>query len=66
MIINNRIAFLLADQQRGDYPPTDQAIEFSKEVFQELDTELNKLSSILNEKLPVINQQLSEMGGKIL
>ena len=26
--INNRIAFLLADSQRGDYPPTNQALEF--------------------------------------
>ncbi|MEQ9169441.1 MAG: glycosyl hydrolase, partial [Marinoscillum sp.] len=26
--INNRLAFLMADQQRGDYPPTDQAEAF--------------------------------------
>ena len=26
--INNRLAFLMADSQRGDFPPTDQSIEF--------------------------------------
>ena len=26
--INNRLAFLMADSQRGDYPPTDQSEEF--------------------------------------
>lgn len=64
--INNRIAFLLADQQRGDYPPTDQAIAFRDEVFKELDEELNKLASLLNEKLPTLNEKLSELGIKIL
>lgn len=64
--INNRIAFLLADQQRGDYPPTDQAIAFRDEVFKELDEELNKLASLLNEKLPVLNKKLTELGIKIL
>ena len=24
--INNRLAFLMADSKRGDYPPTDQSI----------------------------------------
>ncbi len=64
--INNRIAFLLADQQRGDYPPTDQAIAFRDEVFKELDEELNKLASLLNEKLPALNKKLTELGIKIL
>lgn len=37
--LNNRLAFLLADQQRGDFPPTQQAIE----VFNELHTELEHI-----------------------
>lgn len=64
--INNRIAFLLADQQRGDYPPTDQAVAFRDEIFKELDGELNKLDLLLNNKLPVINQKLKEQGISIL
>ena len=42
--LNNRLAFLLADQQRGDFPPTIQA----EEVFSELDTDLKKIIKQLN------------------
>ena len=35
--INNRLAFLMSDSQRGDYPPTDQVIAFFKEIKKELD-----------------------------
>ena len=41
--INNRIAFLLADSQRGDYPPTDQSKEFFSQVKEELNTEIINL-----------------------
>jgi len=41
--INNRIAFLLADSQRGDYPPTDQSKEFFNQVKEELNTEIINL-----------------------
>ena len=44
--INNRLAFLLADQQRGDFPPTDQAEEVRLAVSKELDVELNKLNQL--------------------
>ncbi len=64
--INNRIAFLMADQQRGDYPPTDQAIEFRDEVFKELDNELLNLNTLMNEKVDAINQKLSLLGIGIL
>ena len=40
--INNHLAFLMQDQQRGDYPPTDQAVE----LFEELS---GKLNGILEE-----------------
>ena len=64
--INNRIAFLMADQQRGDYPPTDQAIQFRDEVFKELDVELSNLDTLLNDKIGAINKKLSELGIEIL
>ena len=60
--INNRIAFLMADQQRGDYPPTDQAIAFRDEVFIELDKELLELNSLLNDRIEKINKELSQLG----
>ena len=60
--INNRIAFLLADQQRGDYPPTDQAIQFRDEVFKELDKELSDLDKLISESLSSLNAKLKEKG----
>ena len=64
--INNRIAFLLADQQRGDYPPTDQAEAFFEEVSKELEKELSDLSRLLNESVPNLNKKVEELGLKLL
>ena len=47
--INNRIAFLLADSQRGDYPPTDQSKEFFIQVKGELDSEIMKLDALIDK-----------------
>ncbi len=60
--INNRIAFLMADQQRGDFPPTDQAIAFRDEIFKELDNELEDLDNLLGNSLPDINKELNTLG----
>ena len=64
--INNRLAFLMADQQRGDYPPTDQAIEFKNEVSAELEQELTNLDKLLISKLTDINELGSQLGVKII
>ncbi len=64
--INNRLAFLMADQQRGDFPPTDQAVEFKQEVSAELDAELGSLDVLLQEKIPLLNQMMEERGISIL
>ena len=53
--INNRLAFLMADQQRGDYPPTDQAQEVKENISKELNTEIEKLDILLEERLTEIN-----------
>jgi len=53
--VNNRLAFLMADQQRGDYPPTDQAQEVFKQLSSELEGYLENLDQLLQEKLPQIN-----------
>ncbi|MFT6807139.1 MAG: photosystem II stability/assembly factor-like uncharacterized protein [Saprospiraceae bacterium] len=64
--INNRLAFLMADQQRGDYPPTDQAFEVRDAVTTELDEELERLDTLLIEKLKIINTQGKDMGVQII
>ena len=58
--INNRLAFLMADSQRGDYPPTDQSQDFFKEIKKELDNELINLNKILLEYTETINRQIEE------
>ena len=58
--INNRLAFLMADSQRGDYPPTDQSIEFFSEVTQELEIELKALNLLMQEYIGKINDQVTE------
>jgi hypothetical protein len=64
--LNNRLAFLLADQQRGDFPPTDQAEEVRKELTKALDKEVNALNQLIEERTNKINQVLKERGLSIL
>ncbi len=58
--INNRLAFLMTDSQRGDYPPTDQATEFFIEVTKELDSEISALNGLMDEYISKINKQIAE------
>ena len=58
--INNRIAFLLADSQRGDYPPTNQAKAFFKEITAELDREMEALEKLLNVSISKLNAIVSD------
>ena len=58
--INNRLAFLLADSQRGDYKPTDQSLEFFDSVVKELDKEEESYKRILNTYTMQINNMISD------
>ena len=60
--INNRLAFLMTDQQRGDYPPTQQAEEFRVSVTKELNDELGTLNSLISRVLPRLNQLGKPLG----
>ena len=64
--VNNRLAFLLADQQRGDFPPTDQAEGVYDQLSNELDGYLDKLDNLLEEKLDRINQLAGEKGVPVI
>ena len=64
--INNRLAFLMADSQRGDYPPTDQSIEFFEEIKKELNIELNNLDMVSKEYINSINSLISNSGIKFI
>ena len=58
--INNRIAFLLADSQRGDYPPTDQSKEFFSQVKEELDIEVTNLKALIEKHSQKIEEYLNK------
>ncbi len=60
--INNRLAFLLADTQRGDYPPTNQAKEFFEVVKKELDKEISDLTKTMEKYTTQINSMAKESG----
>ena len=64
--INNRLAFLLADQQRGDFPPTDQAVEFKQEIIAELDDQLSKLNNLIEKDVADLARKISDEGISIL
>jgi photosystem II stability/assembly factor-like uncharacterized protein len=64
--INNRLAFLMADQQRGDFRPTDQAEAFRKEITEELDKELKSLDILIDTQLKKINDMIEEQGLKMI
>ena len=64
--INNRLAFLLADQQRGDYPPTDQAEEVRTVISEELADALFELDVLLKERIDALNQVGQPLGIRII
>ncbi len=64
--INNHLAFLLGDQQRGDFPPTDQAKAVFEERSAALNKELQALDQLMKENLSKINNLLDSKGFKLL
>ncbi len=58
--INNRLAFLMTDSQRGDYPPTEQAQRFFEEVTKELDVEVVALKQLMDDYVPKINREIAD------
>ncbi|MFT6797419.1 MAG: hypothetical protein ACJART_002570, partial [Maribacter sp.] len=64
--INNRLAFLMADSQRGDYPPTQQAKQFFKEVTQELQVQISALDALIETQTKIINEKVDLEGIKMI
>ena len=55
--VNNRLAFLLADQQLGDFPPTNQAEEVYDVLAKELDGYLNQLKPLIKTGVETLNAE---------
>ena len=64
--INNRLAFLLADSQRGDFAPTQQAKQFFKEIVSELNVEINSLNKLIDKQTGIVNSKVEEEDIKMI
>lgn len=64
--INNRLAFLLADSQMGDYAPTEQAKQFFKEITAELNLEVNRLNKLVTQQTEIINSKVDQEDIKMI
>ena len=60
--VNNRLAFLMGDQQRGASPPTDQALQVRDELIKELDGYLQNLEQILTHDIQNLNSMVRDKG----
>jgi len=60
--LNNHLTFLMADQQRGDYPPTDQAVQLKEELKEKLRLELTSLQTVMTEHLSKIETEMKARG----
>jgi ATP sulfurylase len=60
------LAFLLADSQRGDYPPTNQAVEFFNQIKEELSIEISNFKRILNTYTLQLNNMIDDNGIKFI
>ncbi len=64
--VNNRLAFLMADQQRGDQKPTRSAQAVFHELKQELEGYLEELDGLMRERVPQLNRQAQESGVPVI
>ncbi len=58
--LNNKLAHVGSLSSIGDYPPTDQAKVFYKEVSQNIDAQIQQWEQLKREELPKINQMVRE------
>ena len=59
--LNNKLA-ALSQAGTGNFKPTDQAIEFKKEVIAEIDQQLEQWHQIVNKDIPEFNDLVKQQG----
>jgi hypothetical protein len=64
--LNNRLAYLASHASDGDFPPTDEALAYKKEVSAQIDVEVAALAALLNERLPAINAMVAQQSIEVL
>ena len=58
--LNNRLAYLATHESAGDFPPTDQAVQYKEEVSAQIDKEIDDLDTLWDTELPKINRMIRE------
>jgi len=58
--LNNKLAHLNSLSAIGDYKPTDQSVEFKKEITQLIDVELAKIYAIFEDDVKTLNKKVKE------
>ncbi|MHB1148721.1 MAG: beta propeller repeat protein, partial [Lutibacter sp.] len=58
--LNNKLAHLNSLSSIGDYKPTDQSVEFKKEITQLIDAELTKIYAIFEDDVKILNKKVKE------
>ncbi|MBI5730970.1 MAG: glycosyl hydrolase [Ignavibacteriales bacterium] len=58
--LNDKLSSLGGSAASGDYKPTDQALELKKELFSNIDAELQKLKNIIDSEIPKFNKLVAE------
>ncbi|QTD38841.1 glycosyl hydrolase [Polaribacter batillariae] len=58
--LNNKLAHLNSLTRIGNYAPTQQAIDFKKEITQKIDAELAKLNALFVNGVKELNQKVKE------
>ncbi len=62
--LNNKLAHLMWLSSIGDYQPTEQALDFNREVTGEIDRALRELDEILDKDVPAFNKAVLDAGIK--
>ncbi|HEY0652445.1 MAG TPA: glycosyl hydrolase [Chryseosolibacter sp.] len=58
--LNNKLAALAGEADGSDYKPTEQVRAVYNELVGKIDTQLNLLNSIFNERIPAFNKVIKE------
>ena len=58
--LNNKLGHLMTLSSIGEYQPTEQAIAFKEEVFEEIDAAIKEFDRIREQMIPELNQMVKE------
>ena len=64
--MNNQLAHLMVEQAAGDFPPTRQGEQVRQMLTRQIDDELARLKTTINQNVDRINQMAKEKGIEVI